>query len=246
MTTTPEDLVWWLRLAPTLRWTWARTYADSAPHSYVVLDRTEGLTRDDFIRAARVIHTFGEPGRFYSSTNNYLTHGRWRWWTMDARLEDTDLINQAVNDRVYGVQDAPRTFSAAFTDYDAIATTYDQEHARDTERDEALLQRVIEHFGTYRPTTLDIGSGTGAALDLGVTVPQRYTGVDPSQAMLNALVRKYPGVARAIPGTFEEVHDAMLSPSYELVIALDVPGLSERSISMERIQALASGLWIVL
>ena len=241
--TTPEDLVWWLRIAPSLTWTWAKTYADSAPHAYVVLGKTDGFSRDDFVRTARGIHTFGEPGRFYSSTNTYLTLGRWRWWTMDERLEDTDLINRAVNDRVYGVQDAPRTFSAAFTEHDGLATTYDQEHPRDAERDEEVLRRVIQHFGTHRPTTLDIGSGTGAALDLGLTVPERYTGVDPSQAMLNALVRKHPGVARLIPARFEDVHSALLSPSYELVIALDVPDLSDRD--AERMHLLASDLSLI-
>jgi hypothetical protein len=45
---THTDLEWWLDLAPRVEWTWARTYADSAPHSYVVLGRTAGLLgRDD-------------------------------------------------------------------------------------------------------------------------------------------------------------------------------------------------------
>lgn len=244
MTTTPEDLVWWLRTAPSLQWTWAKTYSGSAPHDYIVAGRTEGISRDEFVRAARVIHTFGEPGRFYSSTNNYLSHGRYRWWTMDARLEDTDLINRAVNDRVYGVQDAPRTFNAAFTEFDSVATTYDADHPRATERDEELVRRVIERFGTYRPTTLEIGSGTGAALDLGVTIPSRYTGVDPSQAMLNALVRKHPDVMRVIPARLDEIPNAMLSPSYELVLAIDAPGISDAD--LERMQNLATGLVIVL
>lgn len=73
--TTPHDLEWWLTLAPTLEWTWAKTYADSAPHWYVVEGKTPGMTREDFIRAGRVIRTYGEPGRFYSMTNLYLFSG---------------------------------------------------------------------------------------------------------------------------------------------------------------------------
>ena len=69
---TAEDRRWWLRLAPTLQWTWAVTYAQTAPHWYVVLGRTPGMERDDFIRVGRVIRTFGEAGRFYSMTNLYL------------------------------------------------------------------------------------------------------------------------------------------------------------------------------
>ena len=29
---TSDDLRWWLDIAPTLKWTWAKTYADFAPH----------------------------------------------------------------------------------------------------------------------------------------------------------------------------------------------------------------------
>ena len=105
-----DDLRWWLDLAPTLDWIWAKTYADSAPHWYVVHGRTEGLTMDDFVRAGRVIRTFGEPGKFYRSTNLYLytedrTRKFWAMWGEIPRSEDADLINMATTDRVYGPQD---------------------------------------------------------------------------------------------------------------------------------------------
>ena len=40
---TREDLNWWLELAPTLDWTFATTYAKTAPHEYVVDGRIEGM-----------------------------------------------------------------------------------------------------------------------------------------------------------------------------------------------------------
>lgn len=97
-------------LAPTLEWIWAKTYAESAPHWYVVLGRTQGLTRTDYERAGRVIRTFGEPGKFYSSTNLYLyTEDRsmkfWAMWGDPPQAEDADLINMATTERVYGPQD---------------------------------------------------------------------------------------------------------------------------------------------
>jgi hypothetical protein len=241
VTTTPDDLVWWLKFAPSLDWTWARTYADKAPHWYV--NHRSILTREEFQRAARVIHTFGEPCRYFASTNFYLSAGKWRWWTMDKDLDDTGIINRAVNDRVYGVQDAPRTFSAAWTEFDAVATHYDKEHARDAERDEEVMRRVIETFGTHKPPVIDVGAGTSAAFDLGVTLPQRLTAIDPSQAMLNRLVKKHPAVGRALPGRLDEIRDAMLSPGYELVLALDVPNLSDED--QDRMKRLATGLIIV-
>ena len=81
---TEDDLNWWLTLASELEWTFAKTYAGTAPHSYVVHPRTGGMTEDDYVRAAHVIHTLGQPGKFYNMTSIYLTSpdgrligGRW-------------------------------------------------------------------------------------------------------------------------------------------------------------------------
>ena len=126
---TTADLRWWLDLAPTLDWRFAKTYAQSAPHDYVVLGRNDcPLTRDDFVRAAKVIATFGAPAKFYSMTGIYLTSpdGGMKWWTMDVDLSATDLINRATTERVYGVQDAPSTATPCWVDYDALAADYDQ------------------------------------------------------------------------------------------------------------------------
>ena len=105
-----EDLEWWLALAPTLEWTWAATYEDSAPHWYVVLGRTPGVERPDFIRAGRVIRTYGQPGKFWNSTNLYLlTDDRrmkfWCMWSRPPRDDDALLINLATTERAYGAQD---------------------------------------------------------------------------------------------------------------------------------------------
>jgi hypothetical protein len=107
---TRDDLRWWLDLATTLRWTFAKTYADSAPHWYVVAGRTEAFELADAIRAGRVIRTYGEPGRFYSMTNLYLpVPGRlpmkcWAMWGDEPKDADADLINLATTDRTYGPQ----------------------------------------------------------------------------------------------------------------------------------------------
>jgi hypothetical protein len=107
--TTSADLEWWLSLAPTLDWTWAKTYAASAPHSYIVAGRTPGLSYTDFIRAGRVIRSYGEPGRFWSMTNLYLFSADrrmkyWAMWSSPPRDDDATLINCATTERTYGPQ----------------------------------------------------------------------------------------------------------------------------------------------
>src|ERR1035437_9481439 len=153
------DLDWWLGLASALEWTFARTYAATAPHSYVVLGRTAGMTKDDFVRAARVIHTFGRPAKFYAMTSIYLTSpdGQLKWWTMDADVTETNLINQATTDRLYGVQNAPATDSGVETPFDAIATAYDQLHPTSGALASALRGAFAALAGEYPPAVLDVG-----------------------------------------------------------------------------------------
>jgi len=169
------DLDWWLSFPLRLKWTFARTYALTAPHHYVVLGRTEGITKEDYVRAGRVIHTFGRPQKFYGMTNIYLTSGdeRLKWWTMDHDVKDTTLINQATTYRLYGVQNAPVTESSISTSYDAIATSYDEDHPTTDELAEAVREAVNGLRGDYPPAVLDVGCGTGRVLDLGVTTADR-------------------------------------------------------------------------
>jgi hypothetical protein len=106
---TRADLEWWLSLAPTLDWTWAKTYAARAPHWYVVEGHTPGLDHDDFIRAGRVIRSYGEPAKFWLMTNLYLfdAERQWRYWCMWSRPpqdDDATLINRATTERIYGPQ----------------------------------------------------------------------------------------------------------------------------------------------
>lgn len=223
--TNHDDLAWWLTLAASVNWTFASTYAATAPHSYVVLNRTPGMGRDDYVRAAHVIHTFGQPAKFYGMTSIYLTSpdGGLKWWTMDRHLSDTTLINQATTDRLYGVQNAPSTVSGIRTPYDEIATRYDERHPIEDAEARALSELVAPFKSWYPTSVLDVGCGTGRVLDLGLTTPDRYAGVDPSQPMLNMLVRKYPSVARIYPTTIEQaLVDGTFTPGqFEIVTAYD-------------------------
>jgi SAM-dependent methyltransferase len=215
--TTAADLAWWLDLAADesrLAWRWAVTYAADSPHWYVIRNRQ--LADEEFERAVRVIRTFGQPGKFHRSTMIYLVDpaAGIKWWTMGAPVPLTTVINRATTERTYGVQNAPRTALAdpdqsdEWTQvYDELATGYDarydnpQAHAENAE----VRRLVVEHFGAYAPTVLDVGCGTGLVLDLALTAPGLYTGIDPSQAMLNELVRKHPKVTRLYPGRAEDV-----------------------------------------
>ena len=198
---TKADLDWWLEFAATREWTFATTYAESAPHHYVVEGRTVGVTHDDMVRAARVIHTFGSPGKYYSLTKIYLVSpdGRFRWWTEDNHFTDTTLVNRATTELFYGIQNAPSTVTGIASPYDEAATAWDVEHPIAPGEAEHVRSLLSEVRGKYPPHVLDLGCGTGRVLDLGLASPDRYAGVDSSQAMLNLLVRKHPKAAAVYP-----------------------------------------------
>ncbi|MFW7414116.1 methyltransferase domain-containing protein [Demequina sp. SO4-18] len=158
------------------------------------------------MRAARVIHTCGQPGKYYGITNIYLEDrdAGVKWWTMDSDVSDTALINRATNTRLYGVQTAPTTASGIETRYDSIATSFDVSNATSETLANRLRRAVRDHTGPYPPHVLDLACGTGRVLDLELAMPERYAGVDASAPMLNQLVRKHPSVARLYPMRVEE------------------------------------------
>ncbi len=219
---TEADLAWWHEKIAALDWVYAVTYADGAPHEYIT-EKTHGMTHDDFVRAARVIHTFGAPQKFYKWTRIYLVHEGWKYWTMDADHRDVNLINRGREHHVYGVQNAPRTQSVTPTAYDSIATYWDTDFAV-TEQERAGFRSLVNEVtgGYQKCRTLDLGSGTGLALDLELTDAFRLTAIDPSQPMLNDLVRKYPLVARVEPMTFAEARlgRVLAGTEFDLVLAL--------------------------
>ncbi|MGO3778023.1 MAG: methyltransferase [Canibacter sp.] len=219
---TEKDLEWWQNKLVKLDWVFAVTYAEGAPHEYIA-ERTEGIAKADFVRAARVIHTFGEPQKFYKSTRIYLVHDGWKYWTMDREHDDVTLINRGRADHIYGPQNMPRTKSEFRSGYDAIATYWDRDFTASDEEQRGFTRLVDVATDGYRKCrTLDIGAGTGLTLDLGLTEAPRLTAIDPSQAMLNELVRKHPLVARVEPRTFADTlaRRTLAGTQFDLVLAL--------------------------
>ena len=77
------------------QWTFAKTYAQKAPHEYVVLSKV-GLTyKDEFIKIAQFIRDKGFKALYYRREGFYYRVDENYYWTMDERVEDTDLINRA-------------------------------------------------------------------------------------------------------------------------------------------------------
>lgn len=220
---TKADLNWWFDLEPELDWQFATTYADGAPHEYVAEGRVAQLDHADFVRAAHVIRTFGEPMKFYKWTRIYLvTPMGWKHWTMADDLGATTLVNRGRVEHVYGVQNQPCTASGIVSAYDSYASTWDAEHGMTDEERAATVELTRATFGEKLWRTLDVGCGTGVPLDLGLAEPVRYVSIDPSTAMLNTLVAKYPDLAGIHPMTYVEAERrrVLCGTVFDTVLAL--------------------------
>ena len=183
---TKQDLDWWLDVRRHPRVDVRQDLRRDGAAPLRGRGRTPGVTHEDMVRAARVIHTFGQPGKYYSLTKIYLVSpdGKYRWWTEDNHFTDTTLVNRATTELFYGIQNAPSTVSGIESPYDEIATTWDVEHPIASGEADHVKRLLSEARGKYPPHVLDIGCGTGRVLDLGLAVagPLRRRGLQPGNA----------------------------------------------------------------
>jgi hypothetical protein len=76
-------------------WIFAKTYANTAPHEYIVLQKVGLEYKDEFIKIAKFIREKGFKAYYYSRLGYYYYIDDNYYWTMDEDVNDTDLINRA-------------------------------------------------------------------------------------------------------------------------------------------------------
>ena len=77
------------------KWTFAKTYAATAPHEYIVLGKVGLEHKSDFISIARFIREAGFKAYYFKRQGFFYILDEDYYWTMDENVEDTDLINRA-------------------------------------------------------------------------------------------------------------------------------------------------------
>jgi hypothetical protein len=86
------------RFVDSTKWTFAKTYAKTWPHEYIVRNAENAAM---ILAIARHIFEHGVEGRFYSQVRKYHhEHGK-VYWCMDASPETTDLINRCEENQTY-------------------------------------------------------------------------------------------------------------------------------------------------
>lgn len=73
-------------------WTFAKTYADTWPHEYIVQERVDN---DLFLALADHIDTKGYESNFYSTKQTYFDHDGLTYWHME------NIINRCPESETY-------------------------------------------------------------------------------------------------------------------------------------------------
>lgn len=84
MTTLPEELKQFIAYQT---WTFAKTYADTYPHEYIVAERVDSAL---YGKLAEYIDTHGYTEYFYRKPVVYLDHDGYTYWHME------NIINRCV------------------------------------------------------------------------------------------------------------------------------------------------------
>ena len=80
------------------QWIFAKTYADTWPHHYIVRDRVDEKL---FVKTVQHIRRFGYEGRFYKMKITYFDEDGLVYWTMGAPIEETTIINRCTKENTY-------------------------------------------------------------------------------------------------------------------------------------------------
>jgi hypothetical protein len=91
-------------------WRFAKTYAATWPHEYVVRTSDNAAM---ILALARHIFEQGVDGRFYRDVRKYHHEGGKVYWSMDATAEATNLINRCDEDSTYEARLAAATLPAS-------------------------------------------------------------------------------------------------------------------------------------
>ena len=91
----PNDL---LEFINSSQWIFAKTYALTWPHEYLVRERVDRVLFDALVRHIR---QHGFEGRFYQRVLTYFAEDGLLYWTMGEPIEETTIINRCKEEGSY-------------------------------------------------------------------------------------------------------------------------------------------------
>lgn len=202
-----EELAWFVKEAPTWTWRWAKTFAENAPHSYVM--KGQQLSDEIYERAVRVVMALGQPANYHGRVNLELHLPNlkmlfgapfnedlitgFKFWPMTNQMTISKAFNVAPLTMTYGAQTAAKTVGP-FTEpsqFDFVAADWDDVKAESYAGYKTQLWKLLAMEENIT-SLLELGPTTGYARDMSIIGPKvPYLVVDGSQGMLNQTVFKH-------------------------------------------------------
>jgi len=81
-----------IQFIETTKWTFAKTYAETWPHEYMVMEKVD---KNQFLELANHIDKFGYPEKFYQKTMTYFDYIGYTYWHMG------NIINRCLYDDTF-------------------------------------------------------------------------------------------------------------------------------------------------
>lgn len=81
-----------------LQWTFAKTYALTWPHEYIVREKVDSVL---FEAIARHIRQHGFEGQFYQRVLTYFAEDGLLYWTMGEPIKETTITNRCKEEGSY-------------------------------------------------------------------------------------------------------------------------------------------------
>jgi hypothetical protein len=80
------------------KWTFAKTYAATWPHEYIVRDRVDQALFEWLVLHIR---EHGYEGKFYKMRITYCDEAGMTYWTMGEPLAETKIVNRCPKENTY-------------------------------------------------------------------------------------------------------------------------------------------------
>lgn len=91
----PEAIRTFIKDTP---WVFAKTYAKTWPHEYIVRKRVDECL---FVEIVKHIRAHGYAGKFYKMDITYFDDQGITYWTMGSPVETTTIINRCPKENTY-------------------------------------------------------------------------------------------------------------------------------------------------
>jgi len=79
-------------------WIFAKTYAKTWPHEYLVREKVDEKI---FVEFVHFIREQGYKGKFYQIDITYLDYNNEVFWTMGSPIDETTIINRCTKEQSY-------------------------------------------------------------------------------------------------------------------------------------------------